>query len=157
MKRHYDVKIHKRQIEVGDVVYILNAATVKGQSRKLGPPWKGPAVVGVRISPYLYKIRLQRESVTTNHDRMKPCKITALPAWVKRIQRQLTSSELSKQEDQSAVELFCICNGPDTGKFMVQCDTCDELFHGECVNLTEDDVKDLEEYICPKCTRAMWD
>ena len=38
MKRNYDVKLYRRQFEVGDVVYILNAATVRGQSQKLGPP-----------------------------------------------------------------------------------------------------------------------
>lgn len=153
MKRNYDVKLHMRQFEIGDAVYILNAVTTKGQSRKLGPPWKGPAVVEARISPYLYRIRLQRGSVTTNHDRMKLCKITHLPAWVKKVQRQVKSSEHSDQ-DNTATDLYCVCNGPDTGQFMVQCDHCDDWFHGECVNVTEKDVEGTSEYICPKCIQG---
>ncbi|XP_053388273.1 uncharacterized protein LOC128551439 [Mercenaria mercenaria] len=157
MKRNYDVKLYMRQYDVGDVVYILNAATVKGQSRKLGPPWKGPAVVERRISPYLYKVRLQKGSMTTSHDRMKPCKIAMRPAWIKKIQRELKaelSSQMDLEEMEGKEEVYCICNGPDSGQFMVQCDICDEWFHGECVNITEEELGDTDDYICPNCDWA---
>lgn len=30
---------------------------------------------------------------------------------------------------------YCLCRGPNDGSFMVGCDTCEEWFHGLCVNL----------------------
>lgn len=30
---------------------------------------------------------------------------------------------------------YCLCRGPNDGTFMVQCDDCDQWFHGSCVNL----------------------
>jgi transposase InsO family protein len=152
MKKYYDVKLHMRQFEAGDAVYVLNVATAKGQSRKFAPPWKGPAMVEKRISPYLYKVRMQRGSVTTNHDRMKLCRLTALPAWLKKAQRELRSIE--PPSESSAEELFCVCNGPDLGQFMLQCDGCDDWFHGECVNMTEEDAQGEETFFCPRCDRA---
>jgi len=29
-----------------------------------------------------------------------------------------------------------LCRQGDNGKFMIQCDLCDEWYHGECVNVT---------------------
>jgi hypothetical protein len=44
MKRDYDVKILEKQYEKGDVVYVLDTASIKGKCRKLSTPWKGPGV-----------------------------------------------------------------------------------------------------------------
>lgn len=30
---------------------------------------------------------------------------------------------------------YCLCRGPNDGTFMVECDDCDQWFHGSCVNL----------------------
>lgn len=30
---------------------------------------------------------------------------------------------------------YCLCRGPNDGTFMVECDECEQWFHGECVNL----------------------
>lgn len=45
MKRDYDLNILKKAFEVGDIVYVLDTATVKGKRRKLTPPWKGPGLI----------------------------------------------------------------------------------------------------------------
>jgi hypothetical protein len=42
MKRDYDVKVRVRELKLGDLVYQLDTATVKGKTRKLSPSWKGP-------------------------------------------------------------------------------------------------------------------
>jgi len=52
-------------------------------------------------------------------------------------------------------ERYCICNrteaeAPDT--MMIDCDICKNWFHGECVNLTPEEMEELEFYACPKCT-----
>jgi hypothetical protein len=45
MKRDYDVKVRVKELKLGDLVYQLDTATVKGKTRKLSPSWKGPGVV----------------------------------------------------------------------------------------------------------------
>lgn len=44
MKRDYDQKILAKAYK-GDIVYVLDTATVKGKCRKLTPPWKGPGLI----------------------------------------------------------------------------------------------------------------
>lgn len=39
-------------------------------------------------------------------------------------------------------------------RFYVGCDLCNNWFHGECVNITEDESKDLSEFICTECKHA---
>jgi len=37
---------------------------------------------------------------------------------------------------------------------MIECDTCQEWFHGSCVGVTEGDAKFMETYACPDCESA---
>ena len=60
MKRDYDVKILEKQYEKGDLVYVLATPIINGKCKNLSPPWKGPGVVLDRLTPYIYKIKLQR-------------------------------------------------------------------------------------------------
>lgn len=39
-------------------------------------------------------------------------------------------------------------------RFYVGCDLCNNWFHGDCVNITEDESKDLSEFICSECKHA---
>jgi len=34
---------------------------------------------------------------------------------------------------------------------MIACDSCDEWFHGECVNLTEEQAKAITKFVCKQC------
>ena len=34
---------------------------------------------------------------------------------------------------------------------MIQCDACDEWFHGEYASLTQQDADKMEQYICDLC------
>ncbi len=76
MKRDYDVRVLQRSYAVGDVVYVLDTATLKGKCRKLCSPWKGPAVVVERISASLFRLRLRKSVFVVNHDRIKPCRVS---------------------------------------------------------------------------------
>jgi hypothetical protein len=51
MKREYDVKVRVKELKLGDLVYQLDTATVKGKTRKLSPSWKGPGVVIEKWTP----------------------------------------------------------------------------------------------------------
>ena len=80
MKKDYDVRILEKQYKPGDLVYVLDTAQVKGKCKKLGPPWKGPGIIIKKITPFVYKVKLQRIVFNTNHDRLKICKDRKIPA-----------------------------------------------------------------------------
>lgn len=54
MKRNYDLKILEKAYRVGDIVYVLDTATVKGKCRKLTPPWKGPGLIVKKNYPHMF-------------------------------------------------------------------------------------------------------
>ena len=57
MKRDYDMKVYARAYEEGDLVDILDTATVTGKCRKLSHSWKGPSIVIMKLSSYLYRVK----------------------------------------------------------------------------------------------------
>lgn len=49
---------------------------------------------------------------------------------------------------------YCLCRGPDDHRWMICCETCDDWFHGECINLEKGIGETLiEKFVCPNCTR----
>lgn len=47
---------------------------------------------------------------------------------------------------------WCICNGPDDGRKMINCDGCENWFHLKCLKIP-DQVGDLiKDFFCPACT-----
>lgn len=150
MKRDYDVRVLQRSYAVGDVVYVLDTATLKGKCRKLCSPWKGPAVVVERISASLFRLRLRKSVFVVNHDRIKPCRDRKVPAWV---QKWLENPEGATQVQVSDETQYCLCRKPWQGRFMIQCDGCDEWFHGSCVDITASDALQIDKYWCDACRR----
>jgi ketosteroid isomerase-like protein len=152
MKRDYDVKILEKQYEKGDLVYVLDTASIKGKCRKLSTPWKGPGVVLDRLTPYIYKIKLQRVIFTANHDRLKACRDRKIPVWLQKCQAQLNRGECVIQpKDVKERKQYCICRGPDTGGTMIGCDYCKDWFHLTCVDLSPQEAEELDLYKCPNC------
>ncbi|KAG5440914.1 hypothetical protein PCK2_000069 [Pneumocystis canis] len=47
-------------------------------------------------------------------------------------------------------ELYCICQKPDTGCWMIACDGCDNWYHGECVKISKIDEELLDKYFSGK-------
>ena len=137
-KRDYDLKAHERSYEVGDKVYILKTTVRPGKGRKLRSPWKGPAVIIRKITPYLYQVVHNRTTYVVNHDRLKLCKDGS----------PVPSSTLrGKGRDK-----YCICRRGNDGNFMIQCDFCLDWFHGRCVKVTPEEGEALSKYKCPLCT-----
>lgn len=61
-----------------------------------------------------------------------------------------TRAKSSKKE-----KLLCICRTPyDNTKFYVGCEHCSNWFHGDCVGVSEEMSKTMEEYVCADCRRA---
>jgi hypothetical protein len=51
-------------------------------------------------------------------------------------------------------ELFCVCRKAprrDGKESWIACDSCEGWFHPKCVGLTQEDVEDIESYICDAC------
>ncbi|RDA84871.1 hypothetical protein CP532_2104 [Ophiocordyceps camponoti-leonardi (nom. inval.)] len=56
-------------------------------------------------------------------------------------------------DDESDNGPYCICRGPDDHRWMICCESCEDWFHGECINITKETGEGLiERFICPKCT-----
>lgn len=48
---------------------------------------------------------------------------------------------------------YCLCRGPDDHRWMICCESCEDWFHGECINLDKGIGESLiEKFICPNCT-----
>ena len=151
MKRDYDLRILLRPYSEGDVVYLLDTAAHKGKTRKLCSPWKGPAIVVKKISAYVYRVKLKNAIFVTNHDRMMPCKDRKLPAWITKYRESPEQADIPRQDDDDDSEVYCVCRKPWEGRFMIQCDYCDEWFHGSCINITATDALDIDKYKCKSC------
>ncbi len=152
MKRNYDLRLLERPYEEGDVVYILDTAVVKGKSRKLSQPWKGPAVIVSKLSSSLYRVKLKNAVFVTNHDRLKPCRDREIPLWIRTWHDN--PSVASNPLDQLDQDVYCFCRQPWQGRFMIQCDYCDEWYHGSCVNVTAAEALDIQKYKCNTCKRG---
>ncbi|XP_052779281.1 lysine-specific demethylase PHF2-like isoform X2 [Mya arenaria] len=54
--------------------------------------------------------------------------------------------------DEDKDTLYCICRQPyDENEFMIECDICNDWFHGSCVGILEHQAPDIEIYHCPNC------
>jgi hypothetical protein len=60
----------------------------------------------------------------------------------------LTNSIGLPKYDKDGRELYCICRKPDTGKWMIGCDGCEDWYHGECVKVKEEDGDLIDKYYC---------
>ena len=131
MKRNYDLRIVDRMYAVKDPVYTLDKAAVKGECKKLGPPWKGQGVVVTKLSACLYRVKLRNVIMVLNHDKIKLCRDRTLPLWIchwkenPEVEEPATTSE----------KIYCSCR-QHQGWFMIQCDHCHEWYHRACVNIT---------------------
>ena len=159
MKRDYGLKVFSRAYEKVDLVYILDTATVKGKCRKLRTSWRGPGIVIKKLSPYLYRVKTKTAVMVANHDHLKKCVNRDIPLWLSRYREKFRSPMPEREEVpvsqspdlSSDTDVYCFCRRPDDSRRMVQCDQCDGWFHGECVGVTNQEVADLDQYICPSC------
>ncbi|KAJ3090059.1 hypothetical protein HDU96_003552, partial [Phlyctochytrium bullatum] len=68
------------------------------------------------------------------------------PVVTKKIVRQRKQPYNEKGE-----RVYCVCRKPDNGKFMIQCDTCKDWYHGSCIGITEKAAKNIDSYECDEC------
>jgi hypothetical protein len=126
--------LKKNEYTPEDYAYIQGTVTRKESNKKLNPPWKGPGIVVQRITSYVYKVKMEKTVIFINHDRMKRCNDRKVPVWLKRAHNRLNAGESIL--DIESDNVWCLCRKGDNEKFMIQCDLCDEWYHGECFNIT---------------------
>jgi predicted aspartyl protease len=148
MKRNYDLRVLERNYQVGDVVYLLDTAVLKGQCKKLCPPWKGPAVIVHKLSDCLFRIKLRNAVFVANHDRLKPCRDRKIPQWIEHWKQSPEKSVATARGDD---RIYCLCRQPWQGRFMIQCDHCGEWYHGACVDITATEAVNINRYCCSDC------
>jgi hypothetical protein len=58
------------------------------------------------------------------------------------------------EDDDGEDEVYCICRKPDDHKYMIGCDGgCSDWFHGTCVNISEDQGRLIDRFICVACNK----
>uniref|UniRef100_A0A8C9QTQ2 PHD finger protein 8 n=1 Tax=Scleropages formosus TaxID=113540 RepID=A0A8C9QTQ2_SCLFO len=52
----------------------------------------------------------------------------------------------------ASVPVYCLCRLPyDVTRFMIECDVCQDWFHGSCVGVEEEKAAEIDQYHCPNC------
>ncbi|KAK7733406.1 COMPASS (complex proteins associated with Set1p) component [Botryosphaeria dothidea] len=68
---------------------------------------------------------------------------------------QQTADEDDDEESGSDDGIYCICRKGDNHTWMIACDgSCQDWYHGKCVNVRESDGDLIEKYFCPRCAEA---
>ena len=146
MKTKYDLRVLQRSFQEGGVVYLLDTASVKGKCRKLLPPWKGPAIITKKVTSALFRVKLRNALFSVKHDRIKPCRDRTLPNWIVNFKLQSDTDE-----DLEDSKIYCFCKKPWNNQFMIQCDFCQEWYHGKCVDVTPTEALNIDKYKCRAC------
>ena len=137
----------------------ISAMPKSAPTKKRAAPKKGTASA---VKPAAKKRKLDTDSVdgTPSVKRsVTPASSRAskTPAPKNRKQDSTTptrSSSVAQPDDDEDVddsELFCICRKPDDHTWMIGCDgSCEDWFHGRCVNMNEEDGKIIDKWICTR-------
>ena len=67
IKLDYDLKFYSRAYKEGDLVYILDTATVTGKCRKLSPSWKWTGIVIKILAQYIYWVKTKAPVMVVYH------------------------------------------------------------------------------------------
>ncbi|KAH3811580.1 hypothetical protein DPMN_139990 [Dreissena polymorpha] len=81
---------------------------------------------------------------------MMPCRDQSLPEWIAKI-KSGEKSVTPELEGEVYYKEYCVCRKPYSGRFMIQCDFCEEWYHGSCVNVTATEALEIDTYKCRTC------
>lgn len=111
MKNYYDLRLMEFQYNVGDLVYRLDTATIKGKSRKLSPVLRGPGVIVGKITPYLYRVQERKMTFNVNHDILKLCNDRDIPKRALQLAKKVKQREQKSDDNLSKALLFILRHG----------------------------------------------
>lgn len=73
------------------------------------------------------------------------------------VEKISAESQESWNSEDDPNRLWCICKQPHNNRFMICCDSCEDWFHGKCVNITKAMGQQMEEqgieWRCPNCIK----
>uniref|UniRef100_A0A182J9R2 PHD-type domain-containing protein n=1 Tax=Anopheles atroparvus TaxID=41427 RepID=A0A182J9R2_ANOAO len=99
-----------------------------------------------------------RQSVDS---RAKRTSTTSVAIAVEAAQDDDLESDESWNSEDDPDRLWCICRQPHNNRFMICCDSCEDWFHGKCVNITKAMGQQMEhdgiEWTCPNCLKKKQD
>ena len=148
MKARYDLRALQMSYQEGGIVYLLDTASVNRKWKKLSHPWKGSAIITKRITSALFRIKLRNALFSVTHDCIKPCRDRTLQNWIVNFQRQ---SDANTDQDVEDSKIYCFYKKTWDHQFMIQCDVCQEWYHGKCVDVTQTDALNIDKYKCSAC------
>ena len=70
-----------------------------------------------------------------------------------KIEREKFKKRGHIEEDQDYEQRYCICRGKCDKCLMVCCDLCNEWFHCDCLNLSQEIVHSYQHFICIGCSK----
>ncbi|KPI94969.1 PHD finger protein 3 [Papilio xuthus] len=75
------------------------------------------------------------------------------------VEEPSAESQESLNSEDDPNRLWCICKQPHNNRFMICCDSCQDWFHGKCVNITKAMGQQMEdqgiEWRCPNCVKSI--
>ncbi|GMT03128.1 hypothetical protein PENTCL1PPCAC_25302, partial [Pristionchus entomophagus] len=60
-------------------------------------------------------------------------------------------SKRGSKKSNKPEQVYCYCREPADDRFMIECDECDEWYHGNCIQLTSTAGRKIDKYYCPSC------
>ncbi|XP_065313453.1 CXXC-type zinc finger protein 1-like isoform X2 [Gordionus sp. m RMFG-2023] len=58
------------------------------------------------------------------------------------------------KDKENQEEIYCICRSSDSSRFMICCDKCNEWYHGDCINITQSEANEIEQFYCRACLES---
>ncbi|KAL1497120.1 hypothetical protein ABEB36_008130 [Hypothenemus hampei] len=118
----------------------IERPTTRSRNKKkeevVKPPFKEPSTI---VDPH--RNRMVRKPLDDEH--------------VSGNELDSSGGEGEEESEDDPNKLWCICNQPHNNRFMICCDTCEEWYHGKCVNITKAMGQQMEEegkeWICLFC------
>ncbi|XP_035912298.1 death-inducer obliterator 1 [Anopheles stephensi] len=105
------------------------------------------------------RINKPRQSIDNN--RAKRVSSTNVAIAIEAAQDDDYESDESWNSEDDPDRLWCICRQPHNNRFMICCDSCEDWFHGKCVNITKAMGQQMEqdgiEWTCPNCLKKKQD
>ncbi|CAG8541573.1 1106_t:CDS:2 [Funneliformis mosseae] len=129
------------------------------------PQKRKPSINRPRIPPLKRKATSQSVHSSSKNKRLKKAsssphfrsRTTSNNSSVNNSPRLQPQAEITTVDDMvivvaKKVQHYCICRSTDGESFMIECDNCDEWFHGDCVNISREESQMVDKYYCPNCT-----
>ena len=136
-----------------EIDFFMNIREYAEQSKKVGDPKRDKAqnaivTVSRKKRPRSTVVKKETNSLPDNED----VEMEEPPKKRRRV-KQEKHSDSSDDGERPSEPVYCVCRRPDGGdEFMIQCDRCEEWYHGKCIGVTEAAAEEIEEYECSLCS-----